>query len=264
MTPWRARLLRWLRVPPEPSAPLGDEDVRIFLAAPNYFRYKMILWGLRQVGALMALVTYLTFVQSRFPEFGPPSVTLGPFTITRGAVYALFNFFEMVGIGIYVVQMFTTAAMLRLDYEQRWYLVSDRSLRIREGLVRLDEKTMTFANVQHVAIRQNPIQRWLGIADVEVRTAGGGGSSKGEHDQSSDLHIAYLRGVLDPERIRDVIRERLRRHGDAGLGDPESLPTVGPRPVAAASELLAAASALREEARALRVALAEGRPSHSR
>jgi membrane protein YdbS with pleckstrin-like domain len=257
MTTWRGHLLRWLRVPPEPTSPVGDEGVRIFRAAPNYFRYKMIIWGMRQVGGLIALVAYLTVLEPRIPDVGPPSVTIGPLTITRAAVFAIYNFFEIVGIVVYVVQMFTSAAMLRLDFEQRWYLVSDRSLRIREGLVRLDEKTMTFANVQHVAIRQNPIQRWLDIADVEVRTAGGGGNSKGEHDSSSDLHIAYLRGVVDPERIRDVIRERLKRHDDAGLGDPESPPTVGPRPVAAASELLAAASALREEARALRLVLAK-------
>jgi membrane protein YdbS with pleckstrin-like domain len=256
MTPWRERLLRWLRVPPEPTAPFGDEGVGIFRAAPNYFRYKMIIWGMRQVGGLIGLVVYLTVLEPRIPDVGPPSVTIGPLTITRAAVFAIYNFFEIVGIAVYIVQMFTTAALLRLDYEQRWYLVSDRSLRIREGLVRLDEKTMTFANVQHVAIRQNPIQRWLGIADVEVRTAGGGGN-KDEHDKSEDLHIAYLRGVTDPERIRDVIRERLKRHSDAGLGDPENLPTVGPPPVAATSELLAAASALREEARALRLALAK-------
>lgn len=260
MTAWRERLLACLRVPPEPAPPSGDEGVRIFRAAPNYFRYKLIIWGLRQIGGLVALVMYLVVLAPRVPDVGPPAVTVGPITITRETILAIFTFFEFVGIGVYVVQMFASAAVLRLDFEQRWYLVSDRSLRIREGLVRLDEKTMTFANVQHVAIRQNPIQRWLGIADVEVRTAGGGGS-KDEDGKSSDLHIAYLRGVIDPERIRDVIRERLKRHGDAGLGDPDNLPTDRPPATPAPSELLAAAAALRDEARALRLVVAKNRES---
>jgi hypothetical protein len=175
-------------------------------------------------------------------------------------LFAMLNFFEMVGLGVYVLQAIGSALILRLDYEQRWYLVSNRSLRVREGLVRLQERTMTFANVQHVAIKQNPIQRWLGIADVEVRSAGGGGGGKDEHQhgEKHDLHIAYFRGVSEPERIRDVIRERLKTGGDAGLGDPDdarpaSMPAQLPTALPAA--LLDAARLLRDEARALKEAV---------
>ena len=256
MTTYRARLLQWLRVPPEPSAPAGDEQVRIFRAAPNYFRYRLFLWAAQQAIGVIGLLAYLVFVTRLAPQYGPPSVRIGPLTLTEGTLLTLLMLAEIGGIIVFAIQVLVSAAILRLDFEQRWYLVSNRSLRIREGLVRLQEKTMTFANVQHVGIRQNPIQRWLGIADVEVRTAGGGAGDKDERRTGPDLHIAYLRGVDDANRIRDVIRERLRQHGDAGLGDPDDVAGEPRRSVSGATALTAAAQALYEEARALRRAMA--------
>jgi membrane protein YdbS with pleckstrin-like domain len=256
----KARALQWLKVPHEPEAPPGDSDVRVFRAAPSYFRYRVILWGLKQIAGVMGILFYLTFAPTWIPDFD--RLHLGPFAVvTRPMLIAALSFFEIVGLVIYVFQAIGSALLLRLDYEQRWYLVSNRSLRIREGLVRLQERTMTFANVQHLAIHQNPIQRWLGISDVEVRSAGGGsGSTDGhEHDKANDLHTAYFRGVSDPERIRDVIRERLKSGGDAGLGDPDDAQSTAmhlvPDTGDATRLAIDAARLLRDEARALKEAL---------
>jgi uncharacterized membrane protein YdbT with pleckstrin-like domain len=159
--------------------------------------------------------------------------------------------FEAFAIGIFVMQAAARLVLLRIDIDQRWYLVSDRSLRIREGVVNMKEKTMTFANIQNVRIEQGPLQRLLGIADVQVRTAGGGGGGGGPKDQENpggkDLHIGYFRGVADAGAIRDAVLERLRRHADSGLGDPDD---VNEQP----DSLLEAARALASEAAALRKA----------
>ena len=71
------------------------------------------------------------------------------------------------------MQLPITFAILRLDYELRWYIVTDRAARLREGIVTLKEMTFTLANVQDIRLRQGPLQRLLGLADVELRTAGG-------------------------------------------------------------------------------------------
>jgi hypothetical protein len=252
----KARVLRWLRIPHEPAAPPGDADIRIFRAAPNYFRYRLILWSLRQIAGLVAIALYLFYGPQFAPDFGPDRVRVGPVGLTRPTVLLMLNFFELVGLAIYGLQAAASGLILRLDYEQRWYLVSNRSLRIREGLVRLQERTMTFANVQHVAIRENPLQRWLGIADVEVRSAGGGHRANGdEHRDSSDLHVAYFRGVSDPAVIRDVIRDRLRADTGAGLGDPDD-PTAARPAATVGTDLLGASRTLRDEARLLKAAVA--------
>ena len=56
-------------------------------------------------------------------------------------------------------------------------------------MFKVQEKTMTFSNVQNVSIRQGPMQRLFGIADLEVRTAGGGSSSDGNapNEQGENL-----------------------------------------------------------------------------
>jgi uncharacterized membrane protein YdbT with pleckstrin-like domain len=165
----------------------------------------------------------------------------------------IFNLIEAGAIVGFIGQAIGTFVLLRLDFEQRWYIVTDRSLRIREGLVRLREQTVTFANVQNVAIRQGPLQRLLGIAELQVRTAGGGKGSEWEegHNDASDLHLARFRGIANPEAVCAAIRERLRQHRDAGLGDPDDHSQQhSPEP-----HLLNAASELARQARELKLAL---------
>jgi hypothetical protein len=134
-----------------------------------------------------------------------------------------------VGIASYLVQIPFTFLMVRLDYELRWYIVTDRSLRIRSGLVRMREMTMTFANIQHLSVHQGPLQRLLGLYDLQVRTAGGGGAEIEElHNASSSVaHIGWLRGVNNAPAIRDLIVERMKRLRDAGLGDTDDVSESG-------------------------------------
>jgi hypothetical protein len=255
----RERVLSFLRVPPEPAPPGGDRSVRVFRAAPAYLRYRVVVWALREIGALLGVIAYFTLAPWTLEAFLPPRVRFGPFVLTRDAMIALSGFIETLGLFGLAFSAIASFLILRLDYEQRWYIVSDRSLRIREGLVSLHEKTMTFANVQQVGIRQNPIQRWLRIADVEVRTAGGGHKKADEHDRDDDHHVGVLRGVVDAEAIRDLVQDRLRHYKDSGLGDPDRhTPAQMPQPAASTAgslELAAAAAALRDEARALRESL---------
>src|SRR5690606_18212304 len=114
--------------------------------------------------------------------------------------------------------------VLRLDYEMRWYKVTDRSLRIREGVWHVREMTMTFANIQNIEITQGPIQRALGIADLKVQTAGGGGVQEAQGQQQGvmfNMHIGYFRGVDNAEEILALMQERLRKQRGSGLGDLE-------------------------------------------
>ena len=234
---WRQRLLRFLRVPHEPSAPVGDADVAVFRAAPNYFYYRILRWIASNIGALVGLLVGLSFI-GRIPTRGLAGIT------------SIFWVLEILAIAGFVIQAAARLVLLRIDIDQRWYLVSNRSLRIREGIINLKEKTMTFANIQNVRIEQGPLQRLLGIADVQVRTAGGGaGASKDEdHSGSKDMHIGYFRGVANAAAIRDAVLDRLRRHTDSGLGDPDD---ANPQP----DSLTEAARALAREATSLRQAV---------
>ena len=202
----RRWLLRFLRVPAEPAPPPGDPRVvQTFRASPAYLRYSLALWALGQAGALVAIL--VGYLMLRFA-----SVTIGSFVLN-------FGIFEQIALAAFVAQLPFSYALIRLNFELRWYILSDRSLRIRHGILTVREQTMTFANIQNISIRQNPLQRIFGIATVVVRAAGGGSSGKQPGQQ--DSHEAMFEGVDNAEQIRDVIRERIRRHRDAGLGDPD-------------------------------------------
>ena len=55
---------------------------------------------------------------------------------------------------------------IHLRYDTTWYVLTDRSLRIRRGILTIHETTISFENVQNVEVRQGPLQRYFGIADV--------------------------------------------------------------------------------------------------
>lgn len=175
-------------------------------------------------------------------------------------VLPLIEIAELLGIAAFLFQLPVTYAAVRLDWEMRWYIVTDRSLRIRAGIWSLQESTMSFANLQQVEVRQGPIQRLLGIADVIVQSAGGGGGGGHEKGQSHDsLHTGTFHGVDNAQEIRDLVLERLRLFRQAGLGDPDEQPTRTALEVATpalaaanASDAAAAAQELLAEARALR------------
>lgn len=174
---------------------------------------------------------------------------------TPAFVMPLILVLEVGGIAFFFVQIFITYAIVRLEFEQHWYIVTDRSLRIRTGILRLQESTMSFANVQQVEIRQGPLQRFLGLADVQVRSAGGGGDPSAQAHggtQEASLHVGTFEGVENAVEIRDLILERLRKFREAGLGDPEEARHA---PSTGASDTADAIRVLLDETRALRQTL---------
>lgn len=162
---------------------------------------------------------------------------------------------KFIGFAIYLLQLVVTYVVRRLDYEMRWYMVTDRSLRLRHGVWKVTESTMSFANVQHVVVTQGPLQRLLHLADVKVQSAGGGGTEK-HQAHGEDMHVGLFHSVTNAPEIRDLILERLRRFRESGLGDPDepsSVPAVTSEPCS--TDTLAAARQVLSEARALRVTL---------
>jgi len=172
--------------------------------------------------------------------------------------------FEAGGVLLFLAQVPVSFALVRLEYELHWYIVTDRSLRIRTGVLRLQESTMSFANLQQVEVKQGPLQRLLRLADVHVQSAGGAGAQRQSQGQAGDsLHTGIFHSVDNAQEIRDLILHRLRQFRQAGLGDPDDHhehPAVGgifpPRDASSSDiDTLAAARELLAEARALRASL---------
>lgn len=275
-------LLRGLRLPPEPTPPAGAPgSIRVFRAARNYYNLRLAFWTFRQAATLAGLIFAIVAIDRLYEDVveirnaragGGAAETgrqFGAETEKRGiqlprelvenvAHFPLFVFnivtvFEILGSLAFVAQISFTYFLLRLDYELRWYIVTDRSLRIRAGIVRVQESTMSFANVQQVTVTQGPLQRLLSIADVRVRSAGGGAGAGDENQKQDSLHVGVFHGVDNAAAIRDLIIERLRRFREAGLGDPDDDEAASARSDEAAhGSTLEAARAVLAEAQELR------------
>jgi membrane protein YdbS with pleckstrin-like domain len=143
----RRLLVEWLRVPPEPQPPPGSpETLRVFRAAPAFYYYSVLKWAMKQAGAIFGI----------FLSLGGFGLTIGRF---EGLPIDAPLWIETAAIAIFSFQAVGSFLLIRLNYELRWYMVSDRSLRIREGIFRITEQTMTVANIQNMAVRQGPLQR---------------------------------------------------------------------------------------------------------
>jgi membrane protein YdbS with pleckstrin-like domain len=250
-------LLRVLRVPPEPRLPAGEPgSARVFRAGANYWTLKLVGWGARQAFTLAGFVFLVIMLQTASTTVQVE--TRGAASFVPAAIIASVRLLEMLAVGLWVIQLPITFAILRLDYELRWYIVTDRAARLREGIVNLREMTFTLANVQDIRIRQGPLQRLLGLADVELRTAGGSETAAGEagHGASAsrNLHLARFSGVDGAEAIRDLVADRMRKARGAGLGDPDDAPP--PEPPGLPPDLAAAARELADESARLRAAVA--------
>ncbi len=250
----KSLMLRLLKVPPEPNLPAGATDsARVFRASRRYLQLKLLNWGVGQFFTLVGLITAIVVLN----QIGAGKIDVLTDVPHRPIILRVLGWLEVVGVVGFLVQLPLSVLPVILDWELRWYIVTDRSLRIREGVWKVSEMTLTFANVQEVSIRQGPIERLLGIANLRVRTAGGGAKApqQGESEEKSG-HIGYFRGVEDAPAIRDLILERLKQLRDAGLGDPDQLPAVESKPVTSPlPDVLAAAGELHEEVRALRRAV---------
>lgn len=234
---WRDVVLDAMRVPSTPTSPPGSPPL-VFRAAPNFFKLRFLRFCLTQLLAVFGLFWAIWFA-SMAARYGAPV----------GVVWLL-RVVEIFGIVAVTLRFVFGWMLVYLDYELRWYMLSDRAIRIREGITTVREKTMALANIQNISIKQGPLQRFLGIADVEVKTAGGGGEAGDSHKKGrveEPMHVGYFRGVSNAEEIRDLVREGVRRQRDAGLGDPDEVHApVGEDDLpSAVAELLAQARALR-------------------
>ncbi|MEK7467357.1 MAG: PH domain-containing protein [Planctomycetota bacterium] len=237
--------LHLLKIPEAPpEEPSGThESVVVFRASPHYLTYLLIPMWLTVAMAGVGLLVADTAVALALLQKG-----LAWLSVVVWLVAAV----------LIVVKATVFYVTTRLNYEMRWYIVTDRSLRIREGVWMVREVTLTFANVQNINIIQGPLQRYFGISDLIVETAGGGvGGGHGAQGLAL-AHHGVLRGIENAHEVRDRIQNLLRAYRASGLGDPDdkkaaAAPEAGP--AAFDGEFVEVLRGMRDEAKRLRSAI---------
>lgn len=138
---------------------------------------------------------------------------------------------------------------LYFRYRTMRYRFSEEGVSMQWGVLFRKEINLTFARIQDIHLTSNFLERWLGLARIEIQTASG--SSKAE---------MTVEGVRDFRPLRDFLYSKMR--GARGMVQlPAPSPAVGPAPESSAprtGDLGEVAAALREatsELQAIRRAL---------
>ncbi|MHC5066687.1 MAG: PH domain-containing protein [Planctomycetota bacterium] len=183
--------------PPDPPAGSHGE-VQVHRASPKFLSYRLLgFWIIFSLNWLLLWGILFTGLLTR--EIAPLIIAI-------------------VLMPVLAVMQFCFYFALRIDYDLRYYIVTDRSLRIREGAFIVKEKTISYANVQNLRVVQGPIMRLFRIWHLKVDTAGGGSSSEGQPHRVA--HRVQMAGIETAHAVRDRIRGHLRRHATStGLGD---------------------------------------------
>ena len=79
------------------------------------------------------------------------------------------------------------------------YRFDEEGIHMRVGILFRREVNLTYARIQDIHLRSNFIQRWLGLANVQIQTASG----------SADAELV-IEGFKEFETIRDFLYMRMR------------------------------------------------------
>jgi membrane protein YdbS with pleckstrin-like domain len=89
--------------------------------------------------------------------------------------------------------------LLYFRYKTMEYRFDEHGISKRYGILIRREVNLTYARIQDIHIASGPIQRWLGLADVQVQTASGSAGAE-----------LVIEGLLEFEAVRDFLYARMR------------------------------------------------------
>ena len=137
-------------------------------------------------------------------------------------------------------------------YETLKYRFDDEGITMGWGLLWRREIYLTYARIQDIHLSRGVIERWLGLATINIQTASG--------SSSSEMSIV---GLTVFEQVRDYLYLRMRGarfsgDGDDGNGgEPETTTGPGSDTADTAAALL---TQIRDELRAVREQLKTREP----
>jgi membrane protein YdbS with pleckstrin-like domain len=141
---------------------------------------------------------------------------------------------------------------LYFRYHTMRYRFDEEGVTMRWGILFRREISLTYARIQDIHLSSNVVERWLGLARIQVQTASGSASAE-----------MTLEGFKDFEAVRDFLYSRMRGARAGGHALPLAAPGEEARhaalPAGGADELTAALREVALELRAVREALAAPR-----
>lgn len=113
-------------------------------------------------------------------------------------------------------------------YHTLRYRFDDEGIHMKVGILFRREVNLTYARIQDIHLKSGFIQRWFGLADVQIQTASG--------NSGAELTIE---GFKQYEAIRDFLYTRMR--GSRNGGKPPAATSATETSIPSAGETKAAA-----------------------
>src|SRR5262245_59556827 len=106
-----------------------------------------------------------------------------------------------------------TMTLLYFRYHTMRYRFDAEGIHMRWGILLRREVMLNYSRIQDIQLRSNVIERWLGLARIEIQTASGSAGSE-----------MVLEGLLNFVEVRDFLYSRMRgaRHHPAAANQPAS------------------------------------------
>src|SRR5690606_13622099 len=98
-------------------------------------------------------------------------------------------------------------------YHTLRYDIDEQGITMRWGMLFRREVSLTYARIQDIQLSSNVVERWLGLAKIELQTASGSASAE-----------MTIEGIAEYEALRDFLYARTR--GVAALPAPARQPGV--------------------------------------
>ena len=140
---------------------------------------------------------------------------------------------------------------LYFRYRTLRYRFDEEGIHMRVGILFRKEVNLTYARIQDIHLRSGFIQRWLGLADIQIQTASGSAGAE-----------LVIEGFKEFEAIRDFLYTRMRGYQKQPAGPAAVTTQAAPRRADGGEEMVELLLNIRDELRRTRELL-ETRGAHS-
>jgi putative membrane protein len=148
-----------------------------------------------------------------------------------------------------------TLPYLWFRYYTLRYRFDEEGIHMRVGILFRREVNLTYARIQDIHLRSNFIQRWLGLANVQIQTASGSAGAE-----------LVIEGFKEFETIRDFLYTRMRGyqaqpHSVSAARSANGPPSAAAVPIPNENpEVVSLLLSIRDELRRTREALESRKP----
>lgn len=213
MMDWWIEFARgWLKLPPGNAVLPGSEThQQVWNPDDAYLSYRLLFFW---IGSVFTVLVALALMGG--------GLIGGLALMEKEPVPGTLLMILLPGVGLFLLTTVAlNLAIVYLELDMLRYTLTDEAIRLRRGVTKVEEVTLSYVNIQNVKFHQGPLQRWYGIADLFVETAGGGSVVQPGQEGMALGHRGLITGISRPEELRDLILERVREARGAGLGDDD-------------------------------------------